>query len=565
MKKYTYKIFTIFGLLHFFTGSISAQNQAVELEIRAKAGLQFNVVRFAAKPGQSVNLNVFNDDEMAHNLVFTKIGQRVAVANAALNLGEKAEEKNWIPDLDSVLWSTPVLKPGDNHELKFTAPKEKGIYPYVCTFIGHGFVMYGAMYVDTPMPDISTDQNVPEIARTGGSSTGSDPKIGKGKIENFTYTAYKGSWDKMPDFSKLKPHKSGKASSGIADPGLAGLSENFGLVFEGEINISEKGTYDFSLGSDDGSRLYINDKLVVDNDGVHSMTTKKGKIKLDSGKAKLKLEYFEKGGQEELALEMSGPNVKRLQLAKQVIKPKKAAFPSGNPIEITSETRIYRNFIEGASPRGIGVGYPEKVNLCFDANTMQIAMLWHGAFMDGAKHWNGRGQGFQRPSGHYLMNINRDQPFAQLKSNDAPWPKAEGRDTRAKNFRFRGYFLDGKERRPTFGYSFGDFSVTDYPSPQAGSMPFIIRNINIKGTGQTWYLAAAGKSITKQNDLYNIDNSMLQIGFSDLGSLKPEIRENSGRQELLIKLNVDGQVTLKQHYRWNVEYILKEHTHGHKN
>ena len=138
---------------------------------------------------------------MAHNLVFTKVGQRVAVANAALGLGEKAEEKNWIPDLDSVLWSTPVLKPGDNHELKFNAPKQKGIYPYVCTFIGHGFVMYGAMYVDIPMPDISTDQNVPEIARTGGSSTGSDPKIGKGKIENFTYTVYKGSWNKMPAVS----------------------------------------------------------------------------------------------------------------------------------------------------------------------------------------------------------------------------------------------------------------------------------------------------------------------------------------------------------------------------
>ena len=339
---------------------------------------------------------------------------------------------------------------------------------------------------------------------------------------------------------------------------------NFGMVFEGEINIGKKGTYDFSLGSDDGSRLYINNKLVVDNDGVHSMTTKKGKIALDPGKAKLKLEYFEKGGQEELALEMSGPGVKRLQLAKQVIKPKKVAFPSGNPIEITSEARIYRNFIEGASPRGIGVGYPEKVNLCFDANTMQIAMLWHGAFMDGAKHWNGRGQGFQRPSGHYLMNINRDQPFAQLNSNDASWPQAEGRDTRAKHYKFRGYFLDGKERRPTFGYSIGGFSVTDYPSPQAGSMPFIIRNINIKGSGQIWYLAAAGESITKQKDLYNIDNSMLQVGFSDLKNLKPIIRENSGRKELLIKLNVDGQATIKQHYRWNVEYILKEHTHGQK-
>ena len=77
----------VFGLVHFFTGSITAQEQTVDLEIRAKAGLQFSVVRFAAKPGQSVHLNVFNDDEMAHNLVFTKVGQRVAVANAALVSG----------------------------------------------------------------------------------------------------------------------------------------------------------------------------------------------------------------------------------------------------------------------------------------------------------------------------------------------------------------------------------------------------------------------------------------------------------------------------------------------
>ncbi len=185
--------------------------------------------------------------------------------------------------------------------------------------------------------------------------------------------------------------------------------------------------------------------------------------------------------------------------------------------------------------------------------------------MDGAKHWNGRGQGFQRPSGHYLINLTRDQPFAQLENKETPWPKVEGRDTRAKNTRFRGYILNGKERRPTFGYSIGEFSVTDYPIPQAGSMPSIVRNINIKGTGQIWYLAAAGESITKGKDFYNIDNSMLQVGFTELGNLEPTVRENSGREELLIKINVDGQTTIKQHYRWNVEYILKEHTHGHKN
>ena len=388
----------------------------------------------------------------------------------------------------------------------------------------------------------------------GGSTEDPAGLIAKGKINNFTFAAYKGSWDKLPDFSKLKPFKKGNAKSGTADPGLAGVGENFGVVFEGDIEIAKKGDYTFNLGSDDGSRLYINGKLVVDNDGVHSMRAKKGKIGLEPGAAKLKLEYFEKGGEERLALDMSGPGIKRLQLAKQTIKPQRKgpAFPPGNPIEITKEVRIYRNFIEGASPRGIGVGYPEKVNLCFDANTMQIAMLWHGAFMDAARHWNGRGQGFQRPSGHYLIRLTRDQPFAQLDSSDAVWPKAEGRDTRAKGLKFRGYSLVGEQRRPIFGYKIGDsLQVADYAEPNAGALPSITRRLRIRGNGEVWYLAAAGDSITEQNGGYNIGGTMLRVSFPELEA-KPVVRENSGRKELLIKFNVDGQATLKQQYEWNL-------------
>ena len=170
----------LLGAISFLTSSLYAQEEAVKMEIRAKAGLQFSIVRFEAKPNQKIHLNIFNEDEMAHNLVFTKPGQRAAVANAALNLGEKAEEKNWVPDLDSVLWNTPVLKPGEGHELKFQAPKEKGIYPYVCTFIGHGFVMYGAMYVGTTMPELSKDQNIPEFARNVKNASNSSSKISKG-------------------------------------------------------------------------------------------------------------------------------------------------------------------------------------------------------------------------------------------------------------------------------------------------------------------------------------------------------------------------------------------------
>ena len=90
-----------------------------------------------------------------------------ALSTAALALGVDGEAKNWVPDHDAVLWSTPVLPPGEQHVLQFTAPVEPGIYPYVCTYPGHGFLMYGAMYVGVSMPELATDQHVPELARQG--------------------------------------------------------------------------------------------------------------------------------------------------------------------------------------------------------------------------------------------------------------------------------------------------------------------------------------------------------------------------------------------------------------
>src|SRR5262249_37635199 len=65
---------------------------------------------------------------------------------------------------------------------------------------------------------------------------------------------------------------------------------------------------------------------------------------------------------------------------------RKARPPAGlgnRSIPLVPETTaiIYRNFIEGAGPRGIAVGYPEKVHLAFDANDVRLAMLWQGAFI----------------------------------------------------------------------------------------------------------------------------------------------------------------------------------------
>ena len=133
------------------------------VSIKAVAGLQFDVVRFHVKPGAKVNLVFSNADDMSHNLLITKPGTRLEVVDAALKLEERAPELNYIPQVAQVLWSIPVLAPNQTKTLTFTAPLQAGAYPYVCTYPGHGFVMYGVMYVsaDGQMPDLKNDPNIP--------------------------------------------------------------------------------------------------------------------------------------------------------------------------------------------------------------------------------------------------------------------------------------------------------------------------------------------------------------------------------------------------------------------
>ena len=116
---------------------------------------------------------------------------------------------------------------------------------------------------------------------------------------------------------------------------------------------------------------------------------------------------------------------------------------------LPGEAVMYRNFIDRAGPRAIGVGYDEGLNLAFDANQMRLAILWRGEFMDGGRHWTGRGQGFQPPAGEEAFYFPNGDAFANLKKSDDPWPDPEERSSLV---RFRGYHLNQRQQ-PTFRYS----------------------------------------------------------------------------------------------------------------
>jgi azurin len=134
------------------------------IRIDAVSGLKFSPNRFVIHPGEAVTVEFRNTDEMIHNFVIVEPGARLEVVNAALALGADGPGRNFIPASDKILFHTPALNPGGTATLRFTAPEKQGVYPFVCTFPGHGLVMYGVMYVagrNLKVPNADADPNVP--------------------------------------------------------------------------------------------------------------------------------------------------------------------------------------------------------------------------------------------------------------------------------------------------------------------------------------------------------------------------------------------------------------------
>jgi hypothetical protein len=209
---------------------------------------------------------------------------------------------------------------------------------------------------------------------------------------------------------------------------------------------------------------------------------------------------------------------------------------------------VYRNFIEGAGPRAIGVGYPEKANLAFDANGMRLALLWQGAFIDASKHWAGRGAGFQPPLGRNVLKLPDGAPLAKLDAPDSPWPATSARE---QGYRFLGYRLDAKER-PTFLYEYAGVHVEDFPEAVATEdEPFVRRTFVIQPAGaeKLWLRAAAGSSVERDGEWFAIDNDWRTRILAD--GVEPVIRESNGRKELLLQINSGNEgVTVVQEYLW---------------
>ncbi len=127
--------------------------------------------------------------------------------------------------------------------------------------------------------------------------------------------------------AKLTPAASGVAAKIAIDVPQLKRRDAFALRFTGNLRIDKTGDYRFFLASDDGSRLYIGNELLINNDGNHGMLEKSAKIRLEAGVHPLVVTYYDNGGADGLKLTWQGPNFGR-----QAISDKQLSIGGGETL-----------------------------------------------------------------------------------------------------------------------------------------------------------------------------------------------------------------------------------------
>jgi S1-C subfamily serine protease len=138
------------------------------------------------------------------------------------------------------------------------------------------------------------------------------PDAASGLVPGLSVEYYKGTWDRVPDFASLKPADSAKAATFDLVPYKG--KDRFALRFTGYVDVPADGVWAFYTRSDDGSRLLIGDRLVVDNDGAHPPIEERGFISLKAGKHAITVGFFHRTEVEVLKVLWEGPGIKKQEV-----------------------------------------------------------------------------------------------------------------------------------------------------------------------------------------------------------------------------------------------------------
>ncbi len=138
-------------------------------------------------------------------------------------------------------------------------------------------------------------------------------------------------------------------------------------------------------------------------------------------------------------------------------------LPVGRPV-------YFGTFMQGLSARVTTVGFPERVNLAFDARNVRLAKVWQGDFINAQGTWQGRAGQLESPAGEPVLDLPAGAAFAVLEQADSPWPEGSAREA---GWRMLGHRRDA-DGHPTFRYAFDALEVEEslHPDVAPGAVGF---------------------------------------------------------------------------------------------
>ena len=327
------------------------------------------------------------------------------------------------------------------------------------------------------------------------------------------------------------------------------LSQNLTVRWTGQLLVEKSGDYKFASASDDGSRILINGKVVVNNWGDHSWTRKEGKTSLTFGTHKIEIQLDQGGGGVGCIAYWTPPGGKEEPIPAKALyhKPEQAEIAwdkkgwekarSGGskpaPRRPTagggSIPENFGNFIGtavrvGKDEHGDNIAYRAQVirlnkdgsaGVVFDADTMRMAVGWtqpaikfeglpfsggHGAFPNirGATTFTNKAlPGWAREG---VLSDPREGPYSRLGPLPREWAK------------YKGLYIHGD--KTVLKYTVGSSTVLEHPHLNGeGEEAFIVRRLEIDNSSKPLTLVIADVPATG----VEISGSVATFGESTIG------------------------------------------------
>jgi hypothetical protein len=218
------------------------------------------------------------------------------------------------PTVAIVAFSEPVTKASAENTLNYSI--DNGIS--VQSAVQRNELTVALTLAPAPSADISytlTVDGVQDLARTPNKATASKIALTIIPFKQGVHYDYFEA-DVQNAVAKIASLSTPQDSGVIAgfDISKRKRDTQFAFHFHGNIKITAEGNYTFYTTSDDGSRLLVDDRMIVDNDGSHAMEEKSGSVTLAAGMHPIEVLFFQGEGGFGLEVRWEGPSV-----AKQVI------------------------------------------------------------------------------------------------------------------------------------------------------------------------------------------------------------------------------------------------------